>query len=250
MSRQLAPVVVTVVTENYLSRAKPFLKSLGVLWGVDRVCVCLGFLPSLAVRQDYPHVQFRSMPLHWSTDNGISQHGRFLDALPNVQDDRLYLLSDADILVQRDFTEAELRHFAGYDAETFGAAWNAGEGDNLLEEARRISMSFSPHEETLFPLPYSDIPCFNTGVLLMRGRAWKRLRDLYESRVERFWKLASYRTRTQWLVNWCLYRLGMKVDILPGSLHSHGHLGVPSGANIRDGFLYCGDDLVLFRHAI
>lgn len=238
--------IITVVTENYLLRAKPFLDSLRCLSNVDRTCICLGFLPPLGVRQDYPHVQFRSMPMHWSADNGIFQHGRFLDALPNVQDDRLYLLSDADILVQRDFTETELQRFAGYDLETFGAGWNAGEGDTLTHEACRIAMK----GDAAFGEDWRHIPCYNTGVLAMRGRAWKRLRDLYESRVERFWKLASYRTRTQWLVNWCLHRLGMKADILPGSLHLHGHLGVPKSASIRDGFLYAGDDLVLFRHAI
>ena len=242
--------IITVVTENYLLRAKPFLDSLRCLSNVDRTCICLGFLPPLGVRQDYPHVQFRSMPMHWSADNGIFQHGRFLDALPDVQDDRLYLLSDADILIQRDFTEAELQRFAGYDLETFGAGWNGGERDNLIQESVRIDMKASPQELFGPEFSWKNMPCYNTGVVIMRGRAWKRLRDLYESRVERFWKLASYRTRTQWLVNWCLHRLGMKADILPGSLHLHGHLGVPAGASVAGGILRHYGQTVLFRHAI
>lgn len=238
--------LVTLITENYVERARPFLDSLRRLSDKERVCVCLEFIPSLGLRQDYPHIQFRSMPRHWSESSlGIMQQGRWLDALPDVRDDALYMLTDADMVVQRDFTKKEYVRFANYDKGTFGAAWNGGEGDTLMVEADRLGF----HDDATWG-EWEAIPCFNTGVLVMRGLAWRRLRDLYESRCERFYKLTSHRSRGQWLMNWCMWRLGMKADVLGGKIHSHGHLGVPKGANLRNGFLYCGDDLVLFRHAL
>lgn len=237
--------LVSIVTENYLSRARPFLASLARLESVERVCVCLGFIPSIELRQEFPHVTFRSMPMHWSADGGIMQSGRWLDALPDVDDDRLYLLSDADIIVQRDFTEAELARFGQYDRETFGAGWNAGEGDDLIAEAGRMGMT----DCRLFDGCYRT-PCWNTGVLVMCGHAWKRVRDLFESRVERFWKVNPHRSRCQWLVCYCLHKLGLKTHVLSGSLHSHGHHGMPIGVNFRQGVAYYGDEVVVFRHAI
>jgi hypothetical protein len=239
--------LVSVVTENYLERARPFLESLRRLSGVDRFCVCQGFKPQMAFQIDCNHVDFIATPMHWTSDKGIWQHGRWLDALPGVRDDQLYILTDADITVQRDFTEAERVRLTDYDLETFGAAWDCGENDDLFQMAAKMGMT---EGGDLFPMPWTSIPGYNTGVLAMRGRAWKRLRDLFECRAEGFWKVNPHRSRCQWLMCWCLHRLGLRADILPGSIHAHAHHGIPKGATVDNGVLRHNGETVLFRHAI
>lgn len=241
--------LVTLVTENYLDRARPFLKSLEHLNTVERSCICLGFSADSTTRQSYPHVHFHWMPRHWSESScGIMQHGRWLDALPDVSSDKVYILSDADILVQRGMTLAEESLFRNLAADEFAAGWNAWHGDNLRNEAERIRLS--PRAVGLFRGSWRDIPCWNTGVLAMRAISWQRLRGLYESRCERFYKLTEHRSRGQWLMSWCLWRLGLRDVVLPLSTHAHGHFGLPSGVQIIDNVAKRCGDVVLFRHAM
>lgn len=256
--------LVSMLTEGYVPRARPFLKSLSRLTGTDPHVIGLGF--SFGAAQDFerefickgfPGFDFVVMPRHWSESScGIMQHGRWLDALPDVRDDEVYIISDADIIVQRDFTPEERQRFEGCGENEFLVGWNAGQGDSLVEEAGRIGFTddgtwTSPwgDDDTPYRSNWKNIPCFNTGILAMRGRNWRRLRDLYESRCERFYKLTTHRSRGQWLINFCLARLGMTPSILSTSTHGHGHFGIPPDVTINDGIAYYRGKMVLFRHA-
>ena len=241
--------LVSLLTENYLERARPFLRSLEKLSGVDRWIIGLGF--HSPPQGQTSRVRYACMPRHRSESSpGIMQHGRWLDALPDVQDDEVCLLSDADIVVQRDFTPEERQFFEFLGENEYAAGWNGGEHDNLLEEAKRIGLAPEAVDLMQSDIAWSKIPCWNTGVLAMRGRSWKRLRDLYESRCERFYRLTLHRSRGQWFICFCLHRLGMQAKILPGQTHLHGHLGMPSGGEIREGVAYYRNKVVLFRHAL
>jgi hypothetical protein len=233
----------TCVTENYVPRARPFLASLARVQSARLYCVCMGFDPG-GLRAEFPYVDFRSMSRHPSESFGMLQTGRWLDVLPTEDGDPLYVLSDADAIVQRDFTSAELARFARYDGDTVGAGWNACEGDELAAEADRIRLAGRER--------YGDLsrPCFNCGVLAARASVWRRLRDEYESRCAEFYALTMHRSRSQFLLVWCMHRLGFRVDVLPVNLHANGHFGVPSGVEMRDGLAWAGGDPVLFRHAL
>ena len=241
--------LVSLLTENFIPRARPFLQSLQAhLAGTDCFIIGLGFDP-VPLKKEFPALEFFSMPRHWSESScGIMQHGRWLDALPCVGDDDVYLLSDADIIVQRAMYPGERDLLSSLGIDQFAAGWNAHPGDNLAEEAKRIDMTASE----VFPPRHANgsIPCWNTGVLAMRGIAWKRLRDLYESRCGRFYQLTSHRSRGQWLINFCLQKLGLKPTILPQSFHCHGHFSLPAGVSIQnDKATYFGET-ILFRHAL
>lgn len=257
--------LVSLLTENYVPRALPFLNSLSNFAGLGRAIVCLGFDPeSHGLNTGYRSLSFYTMPRHWSESSlGILQHGRWADALPEFHDDDVYLLSDADIIVQRPMYPGEHDLFTNCPADMFLAGWNAfgpGElhvnGDNLLLEAERIGLTENcndyseKHLAFGTPASWGKIPCFNTGILAMRGITWKRLRDLYESRCERFYKLTSHRSRGQWLMNYCLHRLGLKANVLPLTVHSHGHMGIPKGVTLRDGTACYHNEVILFRHAM
>lgn len=261
--------LVSMLTENYVGRAAPFLRSLSRLSGVDCCIIRLGFgcREKIDLRSTFGDgLYYYDVPRHWSESScGIMQHGRWLDALPDMRNDEVYLLSDADIIVQRDFTLEERELFESCGENSFLAAWNAFEGDHLTAEADRIDLTprdqcgfFENHRlvaDGIFceQCDWLRIPCFNTGILAMRGRSWKRLRDLYESRCERFYKLTSHRSRGQWLMNFCFARLGLKPEILSGEVHSHGHFGVPSDVSFRStnghNVAYYRDKPILFRHA-
>jgi hypothetical protein len=96
-----------------------------------------------------------------------------------------------------------------------------------------------------------SIPCYNGGVLAARPAAWRRLRVAYEARCHDFYRLTLHRSRCQWLINFCLREAGLRVDVLPGEVHSHGHFRTPPGVSFGPGGeVYCWGRLVLFAHAL
>lgn len=235
------------ITENYVPRARPFLASLAYVHHARRWCVCLGFSPG-PLADAFPHVEFREMVHHWSESSGMLQTGRWLDVLPEVRAEDVVLLSDADVLVQRDFSAADLVLLADLPEDAFAAAWNAHEGDNLAEEARRIDLAddgFYGGQEAL-----AWVPCFNCGVLAMRAGAWRRLREEYEAGCRDFYARTSHRSRIQFLVCLCLHRLGLRHVLLDAAFHSHGHFSAPPGVTFAGGAALAGTTPVLFRHAL
>jgi hypothetical protein len=244
---QTQPHVVSVITENYVPRARPFLASLARVRGARRWCVCLGFSPG-PLAAEYPWVTFREMPRHWSESSGMLQTGRWLDVLPEIRDADVVTLSDADVLIQRDFSAEELVTIGGLPEDAFAAAWNARQGDNLAEEARRITLADDGSYGG--PEALARVPCFNCGVLAMRAGAWRRLRDLYEESCRDFYARSSHRSRCQFLVNYCLHRLGLRHVLLDAETHSHGHFSVPPDVTFRGGTACYGDTVVMFRHAL
>ncbi len=236
----------TVITENYLPRARAFLSSLSVVKSAKCFCICNGWYPSSELAREFPHVTFRYLPKHFSESFGMLQHGRCFDALPELSDDDLCLVCDADVIVQRDIDKEQLSKWNHYDGNTIGMGWNAGPGDNLLLEARRIHLGdYGASSQEL-----ESIPVYNCGVMVARKDLWNKLRDEYEFHCEDFYAHTSHRSRCQWLINWCISKRGFKVDLMPYETHSNGHFGRPSEVDIRGSAAMIGDKIITFRHRL
>jgi hypothetical protein len=238
------PNLVTVLTADYVPGARPFLASLARVRRARCWCVCLGFKPG-PLAQEFRHVTFRTLPWHPSASHGMLQHGRWLDALPEVSPDDVCVQSDADVIVQRDFTAAELAHLTAYDGDTFGAGPCAGPDDTLGAEAARIGLAD--------PGPFDGAAALRVyccGLLAAKASTWRRLQALYEERCGEFYARAAHRSRCQWLTCWCLHRLGLKVDVLGYEFTCHGHFGVPPGVELVGAEAFHRGNKILFRHAL
>jgi hypothetical protein len=239
-----APYLVTTVTAGYVPRARPFLASLALVRSARRWVICNGFDPG-PLAAEFPFLTFRRMEASDLDSFGMSQFGRWLDVLPEARDEDVVLLSDADVVCQRDLAAAERALLAGLPDDAFAAAWNAGPGDDLVAEADRIGL-----DDRARWGPLSGAPVVNCGVLAMRASAWRRLRELYEARAGEFYARASHRCRTQWLVCWCLRALGLRHVLLDAATHAHGHFSTPPGVTFAGGAALAGATPVLFRHAL
>lgn len=233
----------TSLTEDYLDRGRPFLRSLARVRQARCWCVCYGWTPTPGLRRDVPHLSFGTMPRHASESFGMIQHGRWLDALPDIESGAVAILSDADGEFQRDLAASEVRRLLAYDDETFGAGWNSGPDDDLIAEGERIGL----RDHKVFP---GEAPLYNCGLLVMRTPLWRRLQDLYESRCEEFYGLSNHRSRCQWLVCWCLSQIGAKIDLLGREIHTQSHFGVPEGVSFGGDLLYHQGTPILFRHRL
>jgi hypothetical protein len=238
------PHVVTVITENYIPRARPFLASLALARSARRWVICNGFNPG-PLAAEFPYLTFRRMEASDLDSFGMSQFGRWLDVLPEVRDTDVVVLSDADVVCQRDLAAAERALLAGLPDDVFAAAWNAGPGDDLAAEADRIGLADRARWG-----PLSGVAVVNCGVLAMRASAWRRLRELYEARAGEFYRRTSHRCRCQWLVCWCLRVLGLRHVLLDAATHAHGHFSIPPGVTFAGGAALAGATPVLFRHCL
>jgi hypothetical protein len=239
--------VVTVITQDYLARGRAYLDSC-VRLSARLWCLTLGWDAPPALAAQCPHLTFRYLSRHPSDSFGMTQWGRTLDALPEVAEGDVLIQVDADVVVQRDFTRAELSRLEAYDTAVLGAGVNAGPTDNLWDESERIRLvGWRDSGEAVL----RGIPCYNGGVLAARPAAWRKLRTAYEARCQDFYHLTHHRSRCQWLTNLCLREAGLCVDVLPGEIHSHGHFRVPPGASFGPGGeVYCWGRVVLFAHAM
>ena len=231
-----------VCTVNYLKLGQPALESARTITGVKRWLVCYKFQPTDYLRRRYPHLECVHLPETPYECNNMVQAGQWLDVLPGVADDDIIIMSDADIVAQRDITAAERARFANYDDNTLGLAWNGWAGDTLHDEAERIWLM--PQEPWM-----KNVPCYNCGLIVGRVGAWKRLRADFERDAVHWFGRSQNRCKIQWVINFCLARAGVRVDVLDSRIHTHGHFELPSGVAVRDdGVAYAGEDVIMFRH--
>lgn len=238
----------TAITLDYVSRALGYLESLHRMPVPSKFCVCLGFLPSEELRARFPSIRFIHRARDCVESYGMIQHGPWLDVCPWIADGDLCVFTDADMTIQRGFSEEELSRFASYDDRTLGLGLNAGPHDTLQFEADRTGFS---DPSGAYPGPWSQIPVYNCGVIIARASLFRQLRAAYDAEAPRFHAMAHDRARCQWLICYLVHRAGWKVDRLGREIHTNGHFGVPpdchydaAGRLIHDG------KLVLFRHTL
>ena len=227
---------VQLVTRNYIKKGFPSLASAAHLHSAEKHLVCYKFEPTDFLRQRLPHFDLVHLPATPFESFNMVQGGQFLDAFPPMANDEIVILADADVMIQRDFTQEELARFAKYDFGTMGLGPNARPTDNLWEEAQRIGME--PHST------YSAMACYNCGVIVGRVAAWRRLRQDFERDALDWYAKSQNRSRIQWALCHSLHRLNVKIDTLPHTIHTHGHFELPKG--VEDG-KYNGETIV-FRH--
>lgn len=273
--------LVSVITPNYVLKAGHYLDSLAKVDSAYSACIAMfaGAKPSLAeaflwdkLDSIYSRLDFFYWDRPATHSHNMVQWGVFLDALPFAQPDDLICLTDTDLVVQRDLTEAEWSQIEAACADgNFCASWNCGQTDTLWAEAQRLQLGrkwLADNLNDLLPAmqtdgqckldvleyAYSQLPCFNCGVLFATVATFRRLQRAYESRCEEFYKATAHRSRCQLLMNYCLWVEGIGVAELPPQVHVHGHWAdgksvlLPEGSHWRGSDLWVGEEKVVFRH--
>jgi hypothetical protein len=207
------------------------------------------------LRRSMPYLDYRKLPLPPTVSSGMVQDS-FVDAFSEAADDDLLILTDMDIRIQRDLTEAEWKWAeAAIDSHSIGVYYNCGDGDTLAMEAQRIGLS-QQWIERWVPVDLSDVPVRNCGVMVARASVYRQIRKVYGRYYEEF-AASAHRSKCQFLLNFCWWRMGMNVVVLPSQWHQHGHaraadgsvlLPASSGAEFRQSVLFAGGEPVVFRH--
>lgn len=263
MSRYL----IAVTTPNYVGRTQQFFATLPLIRSMQVKVVLLDFTDATdpeqriekALKASMPYIDFVHMPLPPTHSNYMVQDC-FLSAFPEIKDIDLVCLVDADIKIQRDFAQAELERIYNYAYHmNIYAYYNGGEDDTLAQEAERIDLSNEWKEKygTIGDRTLYDLSCYNCGVMIAEAGVFRKVQKVYAEHCEEFFRASAHRSRCQFLINWCWYKLGLDICLLPHQIHQHGHFRSPDGSiclpasaqpEHRGSVLYAGGEPVIFVH--
>lgn len=233
--------VVTLIPLSYVHRARECLASMARLKSCECWCIAYDFDPAV-LSWEYPHVRFVPMarhPFEWI------QWGPWLDALPDATS-RVLIHCDADTAFQRDLLPQEIERFNAYDDRTFGVGMNDGPYDSLFDEGKRGNLD---NDDAYYGTwdSLQEIRCFNVGFMVASRTAWRTLQERYRPEWLRFDTKCHHPARCQWLICWCLAKLGLTIDELGNEIHCHGHFGTPPNVEWK---AHYKDQLILFKHAM
>lgn len=175
------------------------------------------------------------------------QHGSFLRHLRGA-DDAVIVYIDGDVRMQRPFDAGELEWLSNFPEWHVSATWNRV-GETLIEEARALGPTRS--EEQMVATWGKRIliaPALNVGVIVARRATWGKVYNGYLEHWGAVTAEFSHQARQQWLIGWMYAALGMTVDIMPWSVHSHGHFGLKPGMEMRADGVYADGKLAALRH--
>lgn len=178
------------------------------------------------------------------------QHGSFLDYLPELVDDDVLCMADADAVVQRDLSQEELATLDNL-GDRVALGWNMRQGQTAEEELTslgwRVSIEGTGH---LLGVDMSRSPMYNTGLMTARVKTWKRLRSLYDLIAWMGSAISDNLCYQQMVICTLLHRHGIKIVEMPYSWHSHNHFGLTPGHAIVDKKLLYKGQPVFYAHNV
>lgn len=240
-------ILISCITEDYLPIALPFLCSLSEIDSVKKKIITVDFAVSEKYKEIFKYISFCEMKMPDTNSFKMIQHGAFLDSIPDILDDEILIVSDADIFVQRDFYESELRQINSLGDNEIFIGVNDGYYDSLEKEANRIQLY--PHE-VFFNNLNKNLPLRNCGLMIARVSVLKRIRKEYEKNCLDFYNLTSHRSRCQYLINWCIHKLGIEMVLMSEKIHTNGHFPLSDNCKIINGKLYYNNHIVMFKHKV
>lgn len=220
------------------------------LRNVHPVAICVNFDPDEVRRRFKVDAHYCPYP-GVEKYNGITQWGGWLNVQMDLNPDDTYIVVDGDAVFQRDFLQSEIDRFNSYDHNTLGIGYNASPDDTLLNEAGRLGTDLTDVNETMKEWYGSlDRKVYNTGFMAAKPAVYKAMKTFIEGEWDRFSPCFKHYAKIQYLICVALFNLGVKIDELDYSIHTHGHFGIPSACTWDGKSLQHNGIPVLFRHNI
>lgn len=250
------------ITENYYEKAKPFLQSLDnilVNKNVRKIVLTLDFILPKLDKKLYPSIEFTLVPTtklkSELTKINCLQHGRFLDYINDeLSNEDVIIFTDADIFIQRDMTPEEIEKFSKLSIHTIFVGPNNHQDNSLMGEYKLLEPKVE-YEEILNHYEIQHIyrkkyKIYNTGVVAATVFAWQKMLNSYVAGFAFINANMRHYAKQQFLMS-IIMQKEFNVEIMPQSIHTHGHFGLVPYATIdNDDTLLFDGKPVLFRHKI
>lgn len=188
---------------------------------------------------------------------GSLQHGEFLkhlypEAMANYD---LIIFTDADMLMQRAFTQDEIHELGFLQQGQVKLGYNGGHGWKLADEAQLLDQQCEDWViDAMFP-GWRELPGWNCGVIVARAATYRDLYHMARALLPVAESCFAHYAVIQFVICYCVGKW-MRHLLLPQSIHVHGHFGLPKNAEWDDaGNVLVTDEtgvkeMSVFRHAL
>lgn len=227
-----------------MPRTEKFLKSVNRHSQIENILLTLDFDGP----DDFKYIETIRLDtdkLPLPLNNFCVQDGQFLPYIPGDTTDTI-LFTDADLIMQRPFSEEELERLRNLENGQIFCGWNAGPRDTLIDEAFRLGIKSSV-PGLLRTFGGLGSPCFNWGCVAATRRTWEDICRKYIERWEMVDEHLNHVAKQQWLLSWLTSRFFEHV-YMPPSFHAHNHYGMPEGCEYKGGLVWCEGKKALFQH--
>ena len=185
--------------------------------------------------------------------NNIIQHGEFLDYLKPGEPDDVIIFSDADCVLQRGFSEEELKGFRKLQFGHMAAGYVNSSIYSLAMEGSFGLGRFKKEPGAGFSVVFRDYEKFSTfctGVVVASRETWQVHRKWFES----YWPIVDsiwiHYAKIQWLMSYVMGRFLLPF-LLPESVTQHGFRQKPMAMSADDlGNILMDGEKIAIRHAI
>lgn len=236
---------------KYLPKIEPYLRSLELNSNFDEnILVFLGDQDlklnskKISLAKQSPSTVKALSPIN------CTQHGEFIFApyFDKFDDNDVIFFTDGDMYLQRNITDTESEMYRNFNDGDVYIGYNASPTDTLFDEAPRLGYNGVKFNE--FDSDWKNIKVYNTGLIAMNKKTWKKLANEYIPLYPLIDKMFNHYAKQQWLISFIINTNNFyNVIEMPYDIHNHRHYPSPKGTKQEsNGNVYFNDKLVLFKH--
>jgi hypothetical protein len=240
-------VITTQMTEHYYEISKSLFKSIKKYWKGRFIVGFIDFEP-----KDYDgeyYLMKRSDVKSFRTNfpkNRINyvcpQAGEFIGYIPDIYDDTVIIQIDSDILMQRSFTDEELKEIIPADNQIL-SVYGANPPTNLYDVCKN-NLSFTSVDK------YEDLKKFvefTASIIIANRKSFRKLRDSYVNEFDELTSVCQHHAGGQWLINKIAYR-DFDVKII-NSKYQCAEWYIQFNTAVDNNYvLYLNNEVVIFNH--
>lgn len=243
-------VLATGSDNRYLQKIKPYLTSLDINSNFDENI--LVYIGEENFELDNTSISIARLPktsIISPNINNCVQHGEFLnsDYFDKFSDTDVIFYTDGDMYLQRKLTPKEKKTYSKIKDGDVLIGYNSSPNDTLQLEAPRIGYKGN---NTMFNVDWNSIKVYNTGLVGMNKKSWKRLSESYIQLYSHVDHMFTHYAKQQWLISFLIGTDSYYNIIEMGyELHNHKHYPSPIGTTQdKEGNVFFNGELVLFKH--
>ena len=236
---------------KYLNKIKPYLESLELNSNFDdNILVFLGD-EDFTLKSNKLSLSKQS----FTTIKALSpinciQHGEFIfgSYFEKFDDNDVIFYTDGDMFLQRNITDEEREIYSNFKDGDVYIGYNASPTDTLSDESLRLG-----YRRVMFPefdVDWRGIKVYNTGLIAMNKKTWKKLANDYIPLYPLVDKMFNHYAKQQWLISFLINtKSDYNVIEMSYEIHNHRHFPSPVGTTQdSNGNVYYNNKKVLFKH--
>jgi|694.fasta_scaffold00095_12 hypothetical protein len=241
--------------KHYISNVnfQNYLKSININSNFDKnILVYLGTDVDTVPESKIELAQIDVNSIVKKNKNNCLQHGEFLRAegFQNFLDSDIIVFTDGDMVLQRSLMPDEMILLRSLQDNDVFVGYNVSPQQTLADESIKLVCKKSNEwmQEFIDTKNLKNIKCYNTGVLCMNIKTWKKLCFLYIQKFDWIDEIFNHYANQQFLISYIIGTEGFNIIEMGYDIHNHNMFTPAKGTTKEEGIIKYKGKTVLFKH--